>query len=163
MTFYQNSRSVAYYGMALFMGLFSACKKDAPVADANTSALASHPWRIVAYTDTDNTVNPHKTVDVFVRLSAYRLDDTYQFNADNSLVFDEGRLKANAADAQTAAGKWQFQNAQAELIITLGKAVALGTTGISSSSTYSILKLSADTLRITRGTQAQTLVVTLAR
>ena len=150
---------------ALLTVLVSACKKDAsaPVPDANTSLLAGHPWRIVAHTDTDNTATLPKTVNTFVNFPAYRLDDTYRFNADNSLTFEEGALKAKAADAQSANGSWQFQNAQSGLTITLGKAVALGTTGSTSSSTYTLLKLSADTLRITNGTRAQTIVITLAK
>ncbi|GAB3861009.1 hypothetical protein GCM10028822_39830 [Hymenobacter terrigena] len=160
----QYSRRIAFCGAVLLSIGFSACKKDAPAAlDANTSALAGHPWRIVAYLDTDNTVTPHKTVDVYPGFPAYRRDDTYRFNGDNSLVFEEGQLKANTTDPQSTAGKWQFQNNQAGLTITLARAVALGTTGSSNSSTYNILKLTSDTLRITNGTQSQTVVVTLAK
>lgn len=165
MIFSLYSRRVVFGGVALLAGLVSACKKaDAtPPADANTSALASHPWRIVAFTDTDISANPPKKTNVFVSFPAYRLDDTYQFNLDNSLVFDEGQLKAKSTDAQTTAGSWQFQTDQTRLTITLAKAVALGTTGSTNSSTYGILKLTSDTLRITNGSVSQTIVVILAR
>jgi len=165
MTFYLHSRYSIFCGAALLTGLVSACKKEvsAPAADANTSALVTHPWRIVAFADTDISAKPPKTTNVFVSFPAYRLDDTYQFKLDNSLVFDEGRLKAKSTDAQTTDGSWQFQTDQTRLTITLAKAVALGTTGSTNSSTYSILKLTADTLRITNGSVSQTIVVTLAR
>ena len=162
MAFHYRFQHLVFPTATLLTVLFSACKKDIPV-DANTSLLASHPWRISAFADTDNTVKPPETVDVFVSFPIYRRDDTYRFNTDNSLIFDEGSLKENAADAQNTAGKWQFQNEQKSLTITLNKTVALGTTGITSSSTYSILKLRGDTLRLTHGTQAQTVVVTLTR
>jgi Lipocalin-like domain len=165
MIFCQYSRRTALCSIALLAVALSACKKDAPemALDANTGALASHPWHISAYLDTDNTVTPHKTVDVYPGFPAYRRDDTYQFNADNNLVFEEGSLKAKSTDPQTTAGKWQFQNNQAGLTITLARTVALGTTGSTNSSTYSILKLTPDTLRITNGSFAQTIVVTLVK
>lgn len=94
-------------------------------------------------------------------MPAYRKDDTYLFKADNSLVFDEGVLKQNPSDPQTASGKWQFERNQLELTITLRKPVPLGTIGIGSSTTHSIQELSASTLRLTSGTQAQSVVVTL--
>jgi hypothetical protein len=150
-------------GTILLTVIASACQKDSPAPDANTSLLANHSWRISAFADTDNTAMPPKTEDVFVRFPPYRRDDTYQFNSDNGLVFNDGLLKEDASDPQRANGSWQFQNNQTSLTITLNKRVALGTTGSTSSSTYDILKLSADTLRLTNGTGAQTVVVTLSR
>lgn len=160
-----NARHLAFCGATLLASAFTACKKDTPTAalDANTSALASHPWHISAYLDTNNTVTPPKTVDVYPGFPAYRRDDTYQFNGDNSLVFEEGPLKAKATDVQSSAGKWQFYNDQAGLTITLARTVALGTTGSSNSSSYRILKLSSDTLRIQGGSIAQTITVTLVK
>lgn len=159
------SRYLALCGTTLLVGAFSACKKDSPppALDANTATLASHPWRISAYLDTDNTVAPPKTVDVYPGFPAHRRDDTYQFNGDNSLVFEEGPLKAKATDVQSSAGKWQFYSDQTGLAITLARVVALGTTGSSNTSSYRIVKLSPDTLRIQGGSVAQTIVVTLVK
>jgi len=95
--------------------------------------------------------------------SGVRLDDTYQFNVDNGLIFDDGARRAAITDPQISTGSWQFQNAQANLSITLRRAVTLGTTGLSSTTTYDILKLRADTLRLRTGTLAQTVVVTLVK
>ncbi|WP_151086752.1 DUF5004 domain-containing protein [Hymenobacter baengnokdamensis] len=143
--------------------LASACHKDTPAPDANTSLLAAHAWRIVASTSTDNMVTPAQTTNWYATFPVYRKDDTYQFNTDGSLLFDEGQLKEKTTDPQTATGKWQFDAAQQAIAITLGKTVPLGTTGITSTTGYTIRKLSADTLRLTTGTQAQTVVQTLAR
>lgn len=148
----------------MFLVFISSCKKDEPALDTNTSLLASHPWYLSTFADTDNTVTPAKTV--FSSFSAYRLDDTYQFNADKGLIFDDGALRATTTDAQITTGNWQFQtnrSNQPGLLITLGRAVTLGTTGISSTTVYDILKLSTDTLRLRAGTQAQTAVVTLVK
>jgi uncharacterized protein YdaL len=139
----------------------SACHKDAPVPDANTSLLASHSWRLLTFADTDNTSNPPRTTST--TFSAYRLDDTYQFNADNGLIFNDGPLVASPSDAHVSTGTWQFQNTQASLSITLRRAVTLGTTGITSTTVYDVVKLSTDTLRLRTGTLAQTVVVTLVR
>lgn len=95
-------------------------------------------------------------------MPAYRKDDTYLFKADKSLVFDEGLLKENAADPQMASGSWQFDNTQTALTITLRKTVPLGTIGSTSSTTHTIQELSATTLRLMSGTQAQTVVITLS-
>jgi hypothetical protein len=156
------------FSVAALMGTTQACNStpDSPSpspSDPNTSLLTAHPWHIVAFSSTDNTASPPKTEDGFSQFAAYRKDDTYRFNADQSLLFDEGALKKNAADPQTATGSWQFLNQQTDLRITLGKAVALGTTGITSSSTYTLTTLSPTTLRLTGGTQAQTVVITLSQ
>jgi len=142
-------------------GLASACHKNAPTPDATTSLLVAHTWRPFSFADTDNTNRPPTTM--YSLSSGVRLDDTYQFNADNGLIFDDGARRAAITDPQISTGSWQFQNAQDNLSITLRRAVTLGTTGLSSTTTYDILKLNADTLRLRTGTLAQTVVVTLVK
>ncbi len=139
-----------------------ACsKEDAAPADTNTALLATHPWHIVAYTSTDMSVQPPKVDDWYPLLAAYRKDDTYIFGASGGLVFDEGTLKQNTTDPQIAKGSWQFQNNQTQLTITLYKPVPLGTTGNTSSTTYTVQQLSANTLRLQHIGSTQTVVVTL--
>ncbi len=158
------TRSLIYVGAVGIAAATGACKKDAAAAaDANTTMLAAHSWRIVAYTATDPSTQPPKVEDWYASLATYRKDDTYTFNADNSLVFDDKTVKQNAADPQTAAGSWQFQANQSQLTITLRKTVPLGTIGNTSSTTYTIQELSANTLRLLLVGQTQTVQITLAQ
>jgi hypothetical protein len=164
MKYFLFIRALAFCSAAVVLIFTSACHKDAPVPDATTVLLASHSWRLLTFTDTDNTYTPPRTT--FHIYSAYRLDDNYQFNADNGLVFNDGPLKANPTDAQVSTGTWQFQTNQGNqpgLVITLRRAVTLGTTGITSTTAYDLVKLSADTLRLRTGSRDQTVVVTLVR
>jgi hypothetical protein len=154
-------RPAAFTGAIFVLTFLSACKKTTPAPDANTSLLASHSWRLFAFADTDNTYTPPRTI--YPTFSAYRLDDAYQFNTDNGLIFNDGTRVAAPGDAPISTGNWQFQNGQAGLSITLRRAVTLGTTGITSTTVYDIVKLSADTLRLRTGTLAQTVVVTLVK
>jgi hypothetical protein len=141
--------------------LSSACHKNAPEPDTTTSLLVAHTWRPYSFADTDNTNTPPTTT--YAAVSGARLDDTYQFNTDNELIFNDGTRRAVVTDPQVSTGSWQFQNTQANLSITLRRAVTLGTTGLSSTTIYDILKLSTDTLRLRTGTLAQTAVVTLVK
>ena len=160
--FFTTAKRCLYAGLAGLAAALGACGKEAApplVPDANTALLAAHPWRIVAYTATNNGIQPPQTEDWYAALAAHRKDDNYRFNADNSLVFDEGAQKQNAGDPQSTSGRWQFTTNQTGLIITLGKTVPLGTTGITNSTTYTIRELRSTALRLQGGTPAQTVAI----
>jgi hypothetical protein len=69
-----------FFSLAAMAVATQACNSTSnppALTDPNTALLAAHPWHIVAYTSTDNTVSPAKTEDSYSQFSAYRIDDTY--------------------------------------------------------------------------------------
>ena len=93
--------------------LLEACKKEN--SSSRTHLLTSKNWRIVADTRT-TTVNGQPTVtDAYATYPACDRDDFYTFNADNSVVRDQGPLKCNTNAPQTLTGPWFFSSEQTQL------------------------------------------------
>ena len=93
--------------------LFNACKKSssAPKSKTNTQLISNGSWRLISATISGGT-----SVRNF--LEDCQKDNIYTFNADGSGSGDEGILKCNAVDPQTAPFTWNFQTNETILFIS---------------------------------------------
>lgn len=69
-------------------------------------ALTAHKWRMSSCTNTNTMQSAPVTTDILAQMPACRRDDFLQFNADYTLVNDEGATRCNAADPQSRATSW---------------------------------------------------------
>ncbi|RZK14168.1 MAG: hypothetical protein EOO56_25510 [Hymenobacter sp.] len=122
-----------------------ACKKDsetAPATGSRTDLLTAKPWQAT----TVNISLSGIPIPSGQFISACQLDNTYKFNADKTLVIDEGATKCNTTDPQTTSGTWAFANTdQTKLTIMVPGSVFNGD--------FDIKALSASTLQL-NATQA---------
>lgn len=93
--------------------LFNACKKSssAPKSKTNTQLISNGSWRLISA-----TIPGGGSVRNF--LEDCQKDNIYTFNADGSGSGDEGTLKCNAGDPQTAPFTWNFQTNETILFIS---------------------------------------------
>lgn len=106
--------------------LFSSCSKDKDDEQSpKTALLTSSAWKMTAYTvepgfpTFDNEGNiTGSTNDIFAMLENCEKDDTHKFNADKSLITDEGLTKCESSDPQKINGTWSFNVDETSLTIT---------------------------------------------
>ncbi len=104
--------------------LFSSCQKDDDVT-VNTDLLTSSIWKMTAVTvdpafptfDYEGNITG-STNDFFSMIEDCLKDDTYSYNADKSLVLDEGASKCDNSDPQKVTGSWSFNSDETTLTIT---------------------------------------------
>lgn len=117
-----------------------ACKKDSettPTTSSRTDLLTAKPWQATTVNITVSGI----PIPSGQFISACQLDNTYKFNADKTLVVDEGATKCNTTDPQTTSGTWAFANTdQTKVTITVPNSVFNGD--------FDIKALSASTLQL---------------
>ncbi len=105
---------------------FTACKKDkVENPPSNTALLTSSNWKMTALTvspgfpiyDNDGNIIG-TTTDLFAQNESCTNDDTFKFNTDKTILFDEGASKCNAGDPQTTSGTWAFKTNETILSMT---------------------------------------------
>lgn len=101
-----------FIGMCAFVLLFIAvsCKKDSGSsnqAKTKTDLLVQNTWKF------DNAKVAGTDVSGFI--DACDKDNTLSFAANGSGTADEGPTKCDAADPQTVAFTWVFQNGETEI------------------------------------------------
>lgn len=118
-----------------------ACKKEAD--DPGKPALLTAPsWRVSARTHTTTFSYGSPSVrDEYATMGTCEKDNYTTFNADHTVLADEGATKCNAAAPQTDTGTWSLSSHDAQLTI-------VGTAPGSSPLVYEVLELSATTLRL---------------
>ncbi|RZK88719.1 MAG: hypothetical protein EOO62_37255 [Hymenobacter sp.] len=124
------------------IAVLGACKKDSDSdpspATSRTDLLTAKPWQASTVNLSLNGV-PLPSSQV---VSACQLDNTYKFNADKTLVVDEGATKCNTTDPQTQTGTWAFtNNDQNKLTIAVPNSAFNGN--------FDIKALSSSTLQLT--------------
>lgn len=124
-TNYQSAKLLLLITFGLTI-VFAACKKDeSEDPPSNTELLTSSNWKMTAFTINpgfpifDNEGNVIGTSeDVFAETESCSIDDTFKFNTDLSVVFDEGASKCDDNDPQTSPGTWAFKTNETILSLT---------------------------------------------
>lgn len=125
--------------LAVSSAAFTSCKKDDEDPKPKTKAemLTAKNWRISAASFTVGAT----TQDAFASLPACSKDDFTKFNADKTLLSDEGTTRCNSSDPQTVSGAWDLTSNDSKLLLQ-------ETPNSSSAELYDILELSDSTLKI---------------
>lgn len=123
----------------------SACKKDSDTTPSRTELLTSKKWRMTAFTVTTTYsvgggAPSSTTTDQYALQLACEKDDFYQFNADKTMILDEGPTQCSTSTAQTSAFNWDFNSDQSRLILTYK--------GSLSPTLDDIIELSSTTMRL---------------
>ena len=140
----------------------SACKKDAsPVS--KTDLLTASQWKMTAFTvdpgfpifDALGNITGYST-DMYSSMESCSKDDTFKFNSDNSVKFDEGASKCDSSDPQSTSGTWSLKTNETILsLIDNGSA-----------QDYTIMELTARILKMkytqTDGSVSYTFTITLS-
>ena len=100
-----------------FTVVFSACQKDKDdEPQTKKELLTSSKWKI-----TGCTVSPEMPIydenfniigssaEMFDKMEACIKDDTFKYNMDLSVIFDEGASKCEESDSQTISATWDFK------------------------------------------------------
>ena len=128
--------------LSLFVVLFAfaACKKDKE--ESREEMLTSGRWQISAVTivpgilsEGDTTIITDFYNSTFLPRCAK--DDFTIFNANGTLINDEGPDKCSVSDPQTVSGTWTFNSDKTILTVTIA----------GESTSYTILELSKSTMR----------------
>ncbi len=117
-----------------------SCKKDDDTPKTNTELLTGKNFFMTTWTiDPGFTANGIIVTDLFFFLDECAKDDFIFFNADGSTIFDEGDIKCEEGDPQTASGSWDFMDNETKLKITYSDG---------SSEILGIVELTETTLRV---------------
>lgn len=114
-------------GLVLMIG-FSSCSKDDGADDSSTPAtktdiLTAHLWKLKSAKVSPGVTDPILgiTIDDFTAfMEACDRDDTFEFNADGTVIADEGATKCDSSDPQSESGNWSFQNDETSILIIVG-------------------------------------------
>ncbi len=105
--------------------LLSSCSKDEEELSMKTVLLTKSAWKMTGYTVDpgypifDNQGNiTGSSNDIYTMLEDCEKDDTHKFNADKSMVTDEGMTKCNNGDPQKTNGTWSFNADETTLTIS---------------------------------------------
>ncbi|OGX82747.1 hypothetical protein [Hymenobacter coccineus] len=102
------------YLLLLATVALGSCKKD-DSAPLRTELLIAKSWRMSADVTTDVASGKTTTTDVYARLPTCKQDDFLVFNADNSLITDEGLTKCSTTLPQALTGTWSLNDDQTKL------------------------------------------------
>lgn len=131
--------------LSLGLAALSACKKDSettPTIATPTELLTAKNWRLSAYTSGFATAGAAAvTTDEYATTPACQRDDFTKFNANKSVLFDEGASKCNTTDAQSETSTWDLSSNDTKLTLA---APQLGGFPIP----FDIITLSSSTLHI---------------
>jgi hypothetical protein len=137
------------FALALFS--LSACKKDLENTPSKVDLLTAQKWQLSAYTSTvtigrttTTTTSPASvtTTDKYASLASCEKDNFTKYNADKTIVQDEGPTKCYAYLAQKQYYTWEFNNDQTKIFTQAAIA------GTLSPLPSTIVELSATTLRL---------------
>ncbi len=99
--------------IALF---FVACDKD-DNGVSNTDNLTSGQWRIASSVAKFTFNGVEQTVDVYGQLPDCQKDNLAEFQADGTLIADEGATKCSSNDPQEETGTWEFAQDETHIIV----------------------------------------------
>jgi hypothetical protein len=97
-------------GLTFLTGVWAACSKNnsSSSSNSNMSLMTKAIWKY----DTsgfdvtgDNKIDYPDTI-----VQPCFKDNTYQFRTDSTVVVDEGAIKCNSSDPQTATYRWSISN-----------------------------------------------------
>lgn len=99
--------------VVLIFAISGCKKKETTPAKTKTELLTAHYWKLTAM-----TVDPPllTVTDLYAQMSPCAKDDIQKYNTNNTVVYDEGATKCDAADPQTTTSSWTFNST--ETIIT---------------------------------------------
>lgn len=80
-------------------------KKEEPKPPTNKELVMSNTWKVTKVMSQGIDVWNSSILPIF---QPCQKDNTYQFQADDLLLIDEGETKCNDADAQTQQGAWMM-------------------------------------------------------
>lgn len=133
--------------LSLSLTALSACKKDdttpANTAASPTELLTAKNWRLSVYTSSFATAGAAAvTTDEYAAATpTCQRDDFAKFNANQSVVFDEGTTKCSATDAQSETSLWALSSNDTKLTVAVPQ---FGGFPIP----FDIIKLSTSTLQL---------------
>ncbi|MDB5206896.1 MAG: hypothetical protein JWR72_1971 [Flavisolibacter sp.] len=105
----------------LLIGIgFWSCSKDsdpAPVQPTKTDNISSSAWK---YESGGVDQDKNGTIDIAgtTLFGPCSLDNTITFKKDNTGITDEGSIKCNGTDPQSAPFNWSFADAEANITIS---------------------------------------------
>ena len=123
-----------------------------PALSAKATLLTTPKWRITAIAGATTFAGQTTTNDAYAGLASCRRDDFSKFNADLSVVKDEGATRCSSTDPQTKAGTWAFNAAETQLTV-VDSSLPVGTLG--QNITADLVQLSSTTL-VVRTSTSQT-------
>ena len=109
---------------SLLAATLVACKKDSENTPSKTDLLTAKAWKVTSMTKVA-TVDGQKYTETSI--DPCEADDSFQFKADKSIVFDQGATKCDPTNPQQVTGTWAFSNKeQTKLKVTLPNNFLIG-------------------------------------
>jgi hypothetical protein len=136
--------SLQFLGILCLVAAFSACKnQNDPLT--KTDLLSQGTWKMSVYTinpgvpqyDESYNIIGYNT-DMLSIMGDCARDDTYKFEANKVIKFDEGALKCDATSPQTGTGSWSFNADETVLTMVVEKTPV----------DYTIIELTADVMKL---------------
>jgi hypothetical protein len=115
--------------LLLTLGIVSldSCKKDNTVTvPSTTDILTAKNWRVSSYIIEDSHGSTLTLTNVYATASPCYADNFIKFNADRTIVTDEGATKCDATALQTTTGSWSYDINRNELTTALSVSVMPG-------------------------------------
>jgi hypothetical protein len=114
----------------------SCQKKDEPQPPTRAQLLTGKNWQLRTATLSYPGSND---VDLYAQTSLCSRDDFRRFELPNTVIYDEGQTTCGVYNPQTELGVWAFSSNDTKLTITDPK----------SSTTYTVMEVTATSLRLT--------------
>jgi hypothetical protein len=128
--------------------LMSCSKDEEPKTSSGSTNITSSSWKYESGgVDIDKNGSIDLALSTISSIGPCRLDNTATFHTDGTGTTDEGATKCNAADPQTQAFTWSFQNN--ESILNIGGNGLIGTGG-----QFRIITLSGTAFSLAKDTTA---------
>ncbi|WP_157547657.1 hypothetical protein [Hymenobacter sp. DG25A] len=106
----------------LFVGSFTACKKDNDdnKPKTKTELLTAKNWRLSAAVGSLTSGSSTYSQDIFADMEPCQKDDFEKFSTDKTAILDQGATKCDdmASDPQTQKVAWNFESDETKLKIS---------------------------------------------
>jgi hypothetical protein len=106
----------------LFVGSFTACKKDNDnnKPKTKTELLTAKNWRLSGAVGSLTSGSDTYSKDIFADMEPCQKDDFEKYSTDKTVTYDQGPTKCDdtASDPQTQKGAWNFEADETKLTIS---------------------------------------------
>ena len=102
----------------LILLVLISCNKDDELGNQKEKMLTGKNWKLTsAQSDPPIDSDGQSITDIYAVMPSCAKDNTTKFNADGSVLFDEGPSKCDAQDPQTEISEWSFNSDKTSMTV----------------------------------------------